>query len=50
MGEISGHLLIAVNRWHVAHPAGDAGEGGVVVAATLERKCLQEGVGLKKII
>lgn len=41
-GEICCHLSIPVKH---RHPAGDVGEGDVVVARTLERKCLQEGVG-----
>lgn len=35
-GEICCHLLMAVNYWHMGHPASRDG-GDVVVARTLER-------------
>lgn len=38
-------MLTPVNGWHVAHPAGDAVGEDVVVAGTIEKNCLHEGMG-----
>lgn len=48
MGKICCRLLIPINCWHVAHPAGDAGEGDVVVAGT-QRGSASKKACIKKI-